>query len=144
MTESQTINPANNALFTMQLPSRLESLSTVENFVEKLTADYQIADDTHANILTCMSEAIMNAVVHGNKEDPEKKVFVNVEVQDGKRVIFTVADEGPGFDYNHIPDPTAPENIENLTGRGVYIIKQLADQCIFNASGNEVELHFKI
>jgi serine/threonine-protein kinase RsbW len=66
MTESQTINPANNALFTMQLPSRLESLSTVENFVEKLTADYQIADDTHANILTCMSEAIMNAVVHGN------------------------------------------------------------------------------
>ncbi|RYY26371.1 MAG: ATP-binding protein, partial [Sphingobacteriaceae bacterium] len=57
---------------------------------------------------------------------------------------WTVADEGPGFDYNNIPDPTAPENLEKLTGRGVFIIKHLADQFIFNARGNEVELHFKI
>ena len=55
-----------------------------------------------------------------------------------------IQDEGTGFDPNHVPDPTAPENIENLTGRGVFIIKHLADQCIFNTKGNEVELHFKI
>jgi serine/threonine-protein kinase RsbW len=59
-------------------------------------------------------------------------------------LVFTVSDEGNGFDVNSIPDPTAPENIENLSGRGIFIIKKLADQCIFNTIGNELELHFKI
>jgi serine/threonine-protein kinase RsbW len=81
--------------------------------------------------------------VHGNKLDESKKVIVNAEV-DSKRVVWTITDEGEGFDYDHLPDPTAVENLENLTGRGVYIVKQLADQCVFNAKGNEVELHFKI
>jgi serine/threonine-protein kinase RsbW len=58
--------------------------------------------------------------------------------------VCSLADEGEGFDYNRLPDPTAPENLENLTGRGVFIIKHLADQCIFNLKGNEVELHFKV
>ncbi len=144
MTESHIANTDNASLYTLQLPSRLESLTTVENFIDKLKDEYDIAEDTYANILTCLSEAIMNAVVHGNNEDPDKKVFVNTEVQYGKRLIFTIADEGPGFDYNHLPDPTAPENLENLSGRGVFIIKQLSDQCIFNSLGNEIELHFKI
>lgn len=144
MTESRIANTENASLYTLQLPSRLESLTTVENFIDKLKDEYDIAEDTYANILTCLSEAVINAVVHGNNEDPEKTVFVNIEVQDPRRLIFTIADEGPGFDYNKVPDPTAPENVENLSGRGVFILKQLADQCIFNASGNEVELHFKI
>ena len=75
--------------------------------------------------------------------DPGKKVIVNAEV-DPKRIVWTITDEGPGFDYTHLPDPTAPENIENLTGRGVFIIKHLADQYIYNTKGNEIELHFKI
>ena len=75
--------------------------------------------------------------------DPNKKVIINAEV-DNRRVVWTVTDEGEGFDYVHLADPTAPENVENLTGRGVFIMKHLADQCIFNTSGNEVELHFKI
>ena len=75
--------------------------------------------------------------------DPDKKVIINADV-DNRRVIWTVTDEGTGFDYVHLADPTAPENVENLTGRGVFIMKHLADQCIFNTSGNEVELHFKI
>jgi serine/threonine-protein kinase RsbW len=75
--------------------------------------------------------------------DENKKVIVNADVEP-KRVIWTVTDEGPGFDYDHLPDPTAEENLENLTGRGVFIVKHLADQCIFNTKGNEVELHFKI
>jgi serine/threonine-protein kinase RsbW len=95
-------------------------------------------------MLTCLSEATINAIVHGNKQDENKKVYINLEVQGGKRLQFTVADEGEGFDYNRLPDPTAPENLENLTGRGVFIIKHLADQCIFNLKGNEVELHFKV
>lgn len=134
----------NSALYTLQLPSRLDSLTTVENFVDSLKEHYDIGEDVYGNMLTCLSEATINAIVHGNKEDENKKVYINLEVQQGKRLIFTIADEGQGYDYNHLPDPTAPENIENLTGRGVFIIKHLADQCIFNSKGNEIELHFKI
>lgn len=134
----------NSALYTLQLPSRLDSLTTVENFVDSLKEHYNIGEDVYGNMLTCLSEATINAIVHGNKEDENKKVYINLEVQEGKRLVFTIADEGEGYDYNHLPDPTAPENIENLTGRGVFIIKHLADQCIFNSKGNEIELHFKI
>lgn len=131
------------ALFTLQLPSKMESLNALETLIEELADKYNIADDTFANMMTCLNEVFINAIVHGNKLQEDKIVIVNAEV-DNKRIIWTVTDEGPGFDYNHLPDPTAPENLENLTGRGVFIVKQLADQCIFNAAGNEVELHFKI
>ena len=131
-------------LYTLQLPSKVESITSVENFVDTLKDEYNIGDDTYANMLTCLSEATINAIVHGNKQDENKKVYINLEVVGGKRLQFTVADEGAGFDYNRVPDPTAPENLENLTGRGVFIIKHLADQCIFNLKGNEVELHFKV
>lgn len=131
-------------LYTLQLPSKVDSITSVENFVDSLKDEYNIGDDTYANMLTCLSEATINAIVHGNKQDEAKKVYINLEVQSGKRLQFTIADEGEGFDYNRLPDPTAPENLENLTGRGVFIIKHLADQCIFNLKGNEIELHFKV
>lgn len=94
-------------------------------------------------MMTCLNEAAMNAILHGNKLDEKKTVYVNVEA-DSRRIVWTVADEGPGFNYNNLPDPTEPDRLEELTGRGVFILKHLADQCIFNAAGNEVELHFKI
>ena len=130
-------------LYTLQLPSKRESIALLENLVEEIADRHQVGEDTFANMMTCLSEVGNNAIVHGNKLDESKKVIVNADV-DGKRIIWTVTDEGDGFDYNNLPDPTAPENLENLTGRGVFIIKHLADQCIFNSKGNEVELHFKI
>ncbi len=130
-------------LYTLQLPSKRESIALLENLVEEIADRHQVGEDTFANMMTCLSEVGNNAIVHGNKLDESKKVIVNADV-DGKRIVWTVTDEGEGFDYNNLPDPTAPENLENLTGRGVFIIKHLADQCIFNSKGNEVELHFKI
>lgn len=130
-------------LYTLQLPSKRESIALLENLVEEIADRHQVGEDTFANMMTCLSEVGNNAIVHGNKLDESKKVIVNADV-DGKRIIWTVTDEGDGFDYNNLPDPTAPENLESLTGRGVFIIKHLADQCIFNTKGNEVELHFKI
>lgn len=130
-------------LYTLQLPSKMESLNLLESLIEQLATKYSISDDTFANMMTCLNEVFINAIVHGNKLQETKKVIVNAEVS-SKRIVWTVTDEGSGFDNSKLPDPTAPENLENLTGRGVFIIKQLADQCIFNAAGNEVELHFKI
>lgn len=144
MTDNRISQTEKSALYTLQLPSRVESMNAVENLIDTLNDQYNFPPDAYANIFTCLSEAANNAIIHGNKEDESKKVFINVEVQDDRRIIFTVADEGDGFEYNNLPDPTAPENLESLSGRGVFIIKQLADQCIFNTKGNEVELHFKL
>ena len=129
-------------LFTLQLPSQRDSITQLELLIEDIADKFQIAEDTFANMMTCLNEAVNNAIVHGNHEDPNKKVIVNAEI-DGRRIIWTVTDEGTGFDPDKIPDPTAAENLENLSGRGVFIIKHLADQCIFNGTGNEIELHFK-
>jgi serine/threonine-protein kinase RsbW len=140
------MEPANvqtRELFTLQLPSKYESITLLEKLIEEIADKYQISEDTFANMMTCLNEAAINAIVHGNKLNPEKTVIINAEVEP-KKVIWTVTDEGEGFDYNNIADPTAPDRLEELTGRGVFIIKHLADQCVFNTSGNEVELHFKI
>jgi serine/threonine-protein kinase RsbW len=137
------VNVQTSELYTLQLPSKPESITLLENLIEQIADKHQISEDTFANMMTCLNEVAINAIVHGNKLDENKKVIVNAEVEP-KRVIWTITDEGPGFDYDHLPDPTAEENLENLTGRGVFIVKQLADQCMFNSTGNEVELHFKI
>jgi serine/threonine-protein kinase RsbW len=136
-------NVQTSEMYTLQLPSKQESITLLENLIEEIADKHRISEDTFANMMTSLSEAAINAIVHGNKLDPNKRVIVNAEI-DSRRIIWTVTDEGEGFDYNNLPDPTSPENIENLTGRGVFIIKHLADQCIFNTKGNEVELHFKI
>jgi len=132
-----------DGLYSLQLQSNNQSVVIMENFVDDLVKQLKIGDDVYANLMTCLNEAITNAIYHGNKQDPDKKVFVNLEVVNNKRLMFTIADEGNGFDFTNIPDPTNLENLEKLTGRGVYIMKRLADQCIFNSKGNEVELHFK-
>jgi serine/threonine-protein kinase RsbW len=130
-------------LYTLQLPSKRESITLLETLIEEIADKHQISDDTFANMMTCLNEVVINAIVHGNKLDPNKIVIINAEV-DAKRTTWTITDEGEGFDYVHLPDPTAEENLEKLTGRGVFIVKHLADQCVFNAKGNEVELLFKI
>jgi serine/threonine-protein kinase RsbW len=139
----QEANVQTSELYTLQLPSKPESITQLEILIEQIADKHQVSEDTFANMMTCLNEIAINAIVHGNKLDESKKVIINAEV-DAKRVVWTVTDEGEGFDYDHLPDPTAEENLESLTGRGVFIVKQLADQCIFNTKGNEVELHFKI
>ena len=132
-----------NELYSLQLPSNSESIAVLENFIDDLVEKLEIGEDVYANLMTCLNEAITNAIYHGNKQDSNKKVYVNLDVILNKRLVFTVADEGEGFDFNNIPDPTDLDNLEKLTGRGVFIMKRLADQCIFNTRGNEVELHFR-
>ena len=136
-------NVQTSELYTLQLPSKYESITLLENLIEEVADKYQVSEDTFANMMTCLNEAVINAIIHGNKLDPKKTVIINAEV-DPKRIVWTITDEGDGFDYNNLADPTAPDRLEELTGRGVFILKHLADQCIFNTSGNEVELHFKI
>ncbi len=127
---------------TLKLASRPQSINTVEKLIEDLREELQIHEDCFGNILVAVTEAVNNAIQHGNKEAGDKNVELSYEV-DGDSLMFTVRDEGSGFDYYNLPDPTAPENLEKPTGRGIFLMKHLADQVIFSEDGKVVEMYFK-
>lgn len=130
---------------TVEFASDIHNIALVENFVEELRASNNFGDEAYANILVCLTEAANNAILHGNKSDVNKKVTITVESDEkNKSISFTVKDEGNGFDYNNLPDPTSPENLEKTSGRGVYLIMQLADLVIFSDNGASCEMQFKI
>jgi serine/threonine-protein kinase RsbW len=84
-------------------------------------------------------------MLHGNKANEKKNVEISYSVDErGKNLSFIVKDEGPGFDYNNLPDPTAPENLERTSGRGVFLMMQLADMVVFSNNGATIEMQFKI
>lgn len=89
------------------------------------------------NLRVALSEALANAIVYGNRMDPEKQVEVRVHVGDGGFAVH-VSDEGAGFDPSTVPDPTLPDRIERPDGRGLFLIRQLVDQVSFNDRGNAI------
>ncbi len=119
-----------------------ENIHIVENLIDEICEELNVSEEHYGNILISMTEAVNNAMVHGNKLDPEKQVVVKVKT-DETSIYFTITDQGPGFDYDNLPDPTAPENIEKPNGRGVFLMKNLADECSFEENGRIVELEFK-
>jgi Anti-sigma regulatory factor (Ser/Thr protein kinase) len=86
---------------------------------------------------------VNNAIVHGNKQNEEKDVIVNITIEKGELHIV-VKDQGKGFDYENVPDPTAPENIENISGRGIFLMRKLSDKLIFDENGTKAELIFTL
>ena len=133
-TEKQTSN--------MQIASQPESINLVEKLIDEIKSEHNIHEECYGNMLVAVTEAVNNAMQHGNKFDPDKKVSIAFEV-DPDQIAFTITDEGSGFDYMNLPDPTDPENLEKTSGRGVFLMKHLADQIIFSENGRVVELYFK-
>ena len=127
----------------IELASKLESLSQIENFIDDVCEQYEFGEDHYGNILIALTEAVNNAITHGNKLDPTKKVNLNMETTN-KDVEFTIKDEGIGFDVNKVPDPTLPENIEKLSGRGIFLMKTLADNVDFEENGTIIKLTFSL
>src|SRR3990172_3912492 len=108
----------------LKIPSCLSNITKVEAFVEKMKDHYNISNEVFGNMLVAITEAVNNAIVHGNSNDEKKMVEIDIE-QETSLMKFVVKDNGNGFDYNNLPDPTAPENIEKFTGRGVFLMKHL-------------------
>jgi len=129
--------------YRLELESHAESISEVEEFVEQIREEIEIPDELFGNILICVTEAINNCIIHGNKLSPLKKVVVTSTKKDNV-ISFTAIDEGDGFDSDHLPDPTVPENIEKVTGRGVYLMRQLSDHLKYSNGGATVEMRFNI
>ena len=127
----------------IELSSKLESLLEIETFIDDVCEQYKFGEDHYGNILIALTEAVNNAITHGNKLDPNKKVNLNMETTTND-VEFTIKDEGRGFDHNDVPDPTLPENIEKLSGRGIFLMKTLADHVGFEENGPTGRLRFSI
>ena len=127
----------------VKIPSIKENVSVVESFIENIGEKIRIEEAIYGNVLVSVTEAVNNAIVHGNKEDKNKKVRLGLK-QNKKSVRFIVEDEGMGFDHNTLPDPTNPKNIEKVKGRGIFLIKSLSDKTTFKQGGRIVEMLFKL
>ena len=127
----------------VKIPSIKENVSVVESFIENVGEKIRIEEAIYGNVLVSVTEAVNNAIVHGNKEDKNKKVKLGLK-QNKKSVRFIVEDEGMGFDHNTLPDPTNPKNIEKVKGRGIFLIKSLSDKTTFKQGGRVVEMLFKL
>ncbi len=125
----------------IQIPSIMENIRIVESFIDNTKDVYDINDDIYGNIMISVTEAVNNAIKHGNKEVPEKKVTLALSFRENA-VSFVIEDQGEGFDYTKLEDPTAPENIDKPGGRGIFLMKHLADEVHFTQEGRTVELIF--
>ena len=130
---------------TINFSSVPESLSLVERLIDEVCRECNVDEVFYGNILISITEAVNNAIQHGNKCDPAKQVELayDADVNEGK-LCFTVKDEGEGFDHSTIPDPTAPGNAEKLNGRGIFLMRNLADKVGFSMRGRVVELDFNL
>tara|TARA_B100000902_G_scaffold271852_1_gene257796 strand:- start:9733 stop:10122 length:390 start_codon:yes stop_codon:yes gene_type:complete len=127
----------------VKIPSIKENVSVVESFIENIGEKVSIQEAVYGNVLVSVTEAVNNAIVHGNKEDKNKKVRLGLK-KNKKSVRFVVEDEGNGFDFNNLPDPTNPKNLEKVKGRGIFLIKSLSDKTTFKRGGRTVEMLFKL
>lgn len=128
---------------SVKIPSDMSNLFRAENLIDDLAEKLHFGDDIYGNISVCVIEAVSNAIQHGNHNDVTKIVLLDYKLIDD-RLIFTVSDEGNGFDLDTVPDPTLPENLENFKGRGIFLIRNLADKVTFENRGSIIIIQFNL
>lgn len=126
---------------SLTIGSELENLTAVESLIDRVCQSVGVHEDVYGNVLIAVTEAVNNAIIHGNKFVKDAPVDLKV-FNDDDSFCFLVSDKGTGFDHKNLPDPTAPENLEKENGRGVFLMRNLADEIAFNESGNEVRVVF--
>ncbi|MDN5202041.1 ATP-binding protein [Fulvivirgaceae bacterium BMA10] len=125
----------------IQIPSLNENIRIIESFIDNAKEKYNIDDDIYGNIMIAVTESVNNAIKHGNQNNKKKNVSLSLILEDNV-ICFTIEDEGEGFDYNNLPDPTSPENIDKPSGRGIFLMKHLSDEVAFENDGRVVKLSF--
>jgi serine/threonine-protein kinase RsbW len=122
-----------------ELPSDLALMNGVLQYLLERVAKLGLITPEGSNLFVALDEAFVNAVKHGNKNDPTKLVRVGAELSP-KEACFTIEDEGEGFDVATIPDPRDPANLFKSSGRGVLLIYNIMDEVEYNAQGNRVKM----
>lgn len=127
----------------IDFPAKAENIALAEKLIDEACSKLGVHESRYGNILIALTEAVNNAIHHGNRLDESKKVGLGYEVK-GDTIVFTVSDQGPGFDFQNLPDPTDPQNIEKPHGRGVFLMRALADEVVFSDNGSTASLMFSL
>jgi serine/threonine-protein kinase RsbW len=125
----------------LDIKSDISELRKVESFLTEIFIEFNLTQKYFNNTYLCISEAVVNSIKHGNKNDINKSISIVVSY-DVTELNVLIEDEGNGFDLNIIPDPTCEENLKNEWGRGIFIIKALTNRIEYNDKGNRIQ--FKI
>ena len=128
---------------SIEIPSLSENIRIIESFIDNAKEKYNLNDDIYGNIMISVTESVNNAIIHGNNSNKEKNVKIVLSLEEGV-IRFMIQDEGDGFDFTTLPDPTSPENLEKVGGRGIFLMKHLADEVSFEDNGRLVELSFYV
>ena len=127
----------------INIASRVENLREVEKLVDDVSVACKMSSEVYGNVLIATLEAANNAILHGNKLDERKDV--NIEFKwDIEKLELVVTDQGKGFNFKSVPDPTAPGNVEKVNGRGVFLMEKLSDNISFKENGRKVSLTFNL
>jgi serine/threonine-protein kinase RsbW len=131
--------------YDLVLPSERSSIGAVAPFLDSIDVLKILGADRYHNMLVAVTEAVNNAIIHGNGCDPSKDVLLQVNITVDE-LVLVVCDQGQGFDPEAIPDPRSPERLLADGGRGVFLIRQLADSAEFHPSttGTTVLVKFHI
>lgn len=131
--------------YHLEIESDPNNLITVEEFINYFAKDLGLDDEKLNGLLLSITEATTNAIVHGNKGDRKKNVFIDVNASDSTLTIV-VRDEGIGFDPSVVPDPTHPDNLLKDSGRGLYLMRVYMDELHYNLTptGTETILKLKV
>ena len=122
-----------------ELPSDVSLMSGVLQYLIERVAQLGVIKPERSNLYVALDEAFVNAVKHGNKNNPSKLVRITAELS-AKEARFTVEDEGEGFNVQEIPDPCDPENLFKASGRGVLLIYNIMDEVQYNERGNRLTM----
>ncbi len=131
----------NNPSKILVIKSDPSELKNVEVFVNELFQEYNIHKNHFNKVYLCISEAVVNSIKHGNRNDKNKTVSIIVNYN-STELNIEIKDEGDGFKLKYVKDPTKSSNIRSESGRGILIIKSLSEQIEYNKKGNSI--HFKI
>lgn len=129
---------------SVRFDSKADNIVVAEKLVDDVCAKFSVNEDYYGNILIALTEAVNNAINHGNRQNPHKQVDIEFFSNGDKSLHFVVKDQGEGFDYDHLPDPTDPANLEKISGRGVFLMRNLADELEFRDNGATVEMVFNV
>lgn len=128
-------------IYNVTLSSTFDQAETIPDFVDNIAKDCRLDEDPSETFKLILSEAVTNAIVHGNKENPDKSVHVKVKITDNS-ISADVKDEGAGFKPEEKRDPLKEENLLDTSGRGIFLIRQFSDHLEFRENGTL--LHFRI
>lgn len=127
-----------NLKFRLKLKSTFEESEKVPDFVANLQSKASLTEDETSTLMLLVSEAVTNAIEHGNKLDPSKEVDVEITIAD-KKIETIVKDQGEGFDPSETDDPLHEDNLLNARGRGVFLLKEISDEVKYLDGGRTVK-----